>query len=31
MEGNSPDELEAIMALGLEYFPISDINFVFNL
>ena len=31
IDGNNPDELEDIMALGLECFPISNINFVFNL
>jgi DNA-binding NarL/FixJ family response regulator len=31
IEGNKPDELEDIMALCLENFPMSDINFVFNL
>jgi len=31
IDGNNPDELEDIMALDLEYFPISDINLVFNL
>ena len=31
IDGNNPDELEDIMEFDLEYFPISEINFVFSL